>query len=79
MRKIKKHTITVTVLTPEQDTLDHFISMADIVREYEDGEFIGDFKITKVEEIEGKENIERELHAIGNDGSFFEFDEEDDA
>ena len=75
--KIRRTTITVTVLSEEDHHLGSY-SLADIAHELDDGACVGDYSITKDEVIEGQEAIIAACEGVGNDdGSFFAMTIED--
>ena len=67
---IKKTIITVTVLHEDTETCDGMDLMA-LHQEMYDGLFIGGITGQTVEDVPD-EKVQEELHAVGNDGKFFE-------
>lgn len=70
------HKTTVTVTVYSREPIPDARDIADILREMDDGEYIGGSKITDRNEI-AYEDARAELIAIGNDGSFFDLWGED--
>jgi len=68
MAKIYKHIYTVVVLSESDDTVDDLSVLADSI---DSGEDIGQFEHTSTEEVPA-EQVEQELLAICNDGTFFD-------
>lgn len=71
MGAIRKVTLTVTVLSREEDArhIDEY-SLQDIHYAITEGEMIGSFEIAS-NEVVPVEDVTDELLAIGNDGLFF--------
>jgi hypothetical protein len=76
--KYFKTTFTITVLT-EDRPVSAGAEIGDVVRDFYDGDSIGNVERTSAVEIPS-DKIQDELLEIGNDGSFFSLgdDEEDD-
>lgn len=73
MEPVYKTTFEVVVFSQEPLTQEH--DLADLAYEMSEGDMIGAYKTVKVETITDSEELNKELVAIGNDGSFF-FEEE---
>lgn len=76
--KIRKTTITLTVLGPEDLCLDSY-SLAELARELDDGECVGQHQIAAEEIIEGADNIIAVSGSVGHDGSLFLMGEDDES
>lgn len=68
MRKVFKTVYTVTVLSQEE--ISPHTKIEDVIREMDDGAWIGEVAMASTDEI-APEQVESELLKIGNDGSFF--------
>ena len=71
---IIKTTITLTILHDEDDYPDYGaadMDIEDVLHEMDCGDMIGVFSVSKVEEVH-PDNVEAELKALGNDGTFFD-------
>jgi hypothetical protein len=72
---VYKHVVTVTVLstTPALDAaLGEDWTLADLHDGIDSGDCIGHFKVTNTIPLADRGSVEKELKAIGNDGSFFD-------
>lgn len=69
-----KTEIKFTVYSPEPLTYEK--DLAGIVWSIDAGDSIGDWTITETSEVDG-EQLRKELIAIGNDGDFFDAEDED--
>jgi hypothetical protein len=71
-KKVYKTTLVVTILSEHSpENIEHF-SLADVDEWIDTGDAIGNFKLTKCDLITDKKTIQKELLALGNDGSFFD-------
>lgn len=74
--KYFKTTFTITVLTEDSPVSDG-VNIIDVVRDFTDGDSIGDVQRTSANEVPA-DKIKDELLAIGNDGTFFNLGDEED-
>jgi len=70
MPNIRKVVIEITVLYEDGDPKPQDLDLAEMVREMDGGEFIGQSRCISDEPVPN-EKIEEELFAVGNDGEFF--------
>ncbi len=74
--KIYKHVFSVTVLSEDKDELPQ-MELCDVLQAIDSGDDIGQAKHVSVEEVPASK-VDEELLALGNDGSFFGPDDDDD-
>lgn len=70
-----KHTITLTILSEEEDLSD--LTLSDLDYEITDGQSIGSYKIAEVKALTKDEAITA-IYALGSEPSFFYPDEDID-
>lgn len=68
--KIQKTTFIVTVLHYADDAPTGHESMEQVAREMDDGAWIGQFELKRTIDVR-PQCVNRELLALGNDGTFF--------
>jgi hypothetical protein len=73
---IYKHTITVTVLVEDEDDLS-YLDLTDIADRMMNDNLIGRWETTACVVVP-EEDVEKELIALGNDGTFFGEEENTD-
>lgn len=71
-----KHTFVVTVLTDDNPDYDPE-SLEALGYDISEGEYIGDFRKVSTVEVT-KAELHQELVALGNDGTFFDYDDNHD-
>jgi hypothetical protein len=72
---IKKAVVAITMLYDERDVPRSFFenaSLEDLAHEMYSGDCIGQHKLLTIEDVPA-DQVETELKALGNDGTFFDY------
>jgi hypothetical protein len=76
---IKKAVIAITMLYDERDVPRSFFenaSLEDLANEMDIGDCVGQHKLLTIEDVPA-DQVESHLKALGNDGTFFDYQNDD--
>lgn len=75
--KVRKTVITLTVLSAIDDADPAYCSLDEITHQMDTGSFLGDW-VAQDSSILPADKVEEECIKLGNDGSFFDLENEED-